>query len=408
MSLPGTMTDSARARVRIALAAAVSDADQWRATSDVQRRNLLLDAVGSDHRPLVDLLLFAEERGVRERLPVGSLDGDRWELVHAHTALDFASRTFVQIDAARWAVETWAFAGGHISHEQLERRVVEPPRTAPPAVAAATATPSTRQPLARVPQPPLASKVLPAPAAAMVHRILPPGPRWRTQTTPTAARHLASRNTASTIEPAAVVIAVIALIAVPAIFVISTRPNAQQIAALRDAERNAAVSITAPNPTPPSVPQSVASTDAATKRITEALVPGDIRARGIAGRYRFDVQNVEVTGSASCDVVQRRIAARPGQIEQIDHLPGAEGFTFGTSWRLLGHLDADGHFTTDRAQGATRGVQWTVQWSGVFAGDSVLAISDTETSGVLRWRETQECRAITRLVGHRVADGAAR
>jgi hypothetical protein len=402
MSAPITLSESARARVRTALAEAVRDLSRWQIMPEMQRRNLLLDAVGSDHRPLVDLLLFAEQRGVADRLPAGPLDGDRWELVHAHAALDFASRTFVQIDAARWVVETWAFATTRISAEQLERRVDDARATRTVAPAAPSPSPSS---LSRVPsspasprRPSVAGQLLPGAAAAVVHRILPPGPRWRTQSAPTAARHLASRGSTPTVEPAAAAIAVMLLIALPAIAVVTMKPDRTR--------RYDVVSITAPVAAAPSqtaVPQSVSTANEATPRVAESLAPGDIRARGVAGRYRLTVQGVDVTGSASCDAVQRSIESRKRPIERIEHLPGTDRITIGSSGQLVGYIEADGRFRTDRARGATRGVQWSVQWSGVFDGDSLIAISESETSGVLRWREEQSCRTLTRLVGHRLS-----
>jgi hypothetical protein len=407
--------ETVRARVRIALADAVRDSEQWSASSETQRRNRLLDAVGSDHRPLVDLLLFAEERGVTTRLPAETLEGDRWELVHAHTALDLAARTFVHIDAARWAVEAWAFALGRIAVEQLERAVREPERDSVVPTGAAVARPAGETPRRSAAVPassPVVARsapLFPAAATQIAHRILPPGPRWRTNAPPSAARHLASSSTRWTVEPAAVFLAVLLLIGVPALLVLTGavgRPSVSRATPVSPPAVARDTSTTATQPVADAV-QSVAAVDASTARVAAEYLPTLVRARGIGGQYRLRVVGVEVTGSPSCDAVARRISGRPESVETISHLPGEERFTFVSRGGLVGHLTPEGTFSTDVARGSDRGVQWTVQLSGTFAGDSLIAVSDSETTGVLRWRDTQVCRALTRLVGRRL-DGEGR
>ncbi|MCU0648040.1 MAG: hypothetical protein MUF00_08600 [Gemmatimonadaceae bacterium] len=414
MTVVRSASAAVRSRVRHALRESFHPGAEWRTASAVQRRNLLLDAVGSDHRPLVDLLLFAEERGVPARLPTDPLTGDRWELVHAQIALDFAARTFVQIDAARWAVETWAFAMGIVGDEQLERIEPEPapltrPASAPPARApsAVHVPPRTRAtgapPSSRAAAPSLPPRSV---AAAMAARILPPGPRWRTSAPPTAARHLAASAAWSPRDATAVVIAITMLVIVPAAVVVSDHRREVDRAAIREAALAPSVAASrppTPSPSPALAPASVASADAAATRIADRLAPDHPVARGLGGRYRLEITNVEVSGSASCSQVAQRIAARQPTTEEIAHVPGTPTFRFTSRPGLIGEVDSDGRFRTNVAHGMTNGVEWRTRLSGSFAGDSLVAVSESESAGVLAWRETQECRALTSFVGRRLA-----
>ncbi len=75
-------------------------------------RNRLLDDVGSDARPLVNLLLEAYARGIPQTLPAGPLAHDVWERHCARVVMAWVADRFIDAEVARWAVETWAFAIG--------------------------------------------------------------------------------------------------------------------------------------------------------------------------------------------------------------------------------------------------------------------------------------------------------
>lgn len=77
-------------------------------------RNRLLDEVGGDARPFVELLLRVHAHGVAEAIPRGPLAPAAWGPLRARLAFGYAAETFADADAARWAVDAWAYALGAI------------------------------------------------------------------------------------------------------------------------------------------------------------------------------------------------------------------------------------------------------------------------------------------------------
>lgn len=114
-----------RMRMRNALRDLVrAEPDTWQQPSLTIFRNRLLDATGSDARPLAELLLEAITRGGVQRLSQ-PMDAARWEALTAQFVMQWSVERFVQLDMARWATETWAFAFGVIDVEQLR---IAPPQ----------------------------------------------------------------------------------------------------------------------------------------------------------------------------------------------------------------------------------------------------------------------------------------
>jgi hypothetical protein len=91
-------------------------------------RNGLLDLVGSDARPLADLLLRVEAHGVAAAIPAGPLAPAAWAPVRARLAFAYAAETFLDAEMARWAVDAWAYATGAIDAGGL---YVAPPVVSP-------------------------------------------------------------------------------------------------------------------------------------------------------------------------------------------------------------------------------------------------------------------------------------
>jgi hypothetical protein len=91
-------------------------------------RNGLLDLVGSDARPLADLLLRVEAHGVVAAVPAGPLAPAAWAPVRARLAFAYAAETFLDAEMARWAVDAWAYATGAIDAGGL---YVAPPVVSP-------------------------------------------------------------------------------------------------------------------------------------------------------------------------------------------------------------------------------------------------------------------------------------
>jgi hypothetical protein len=103
----------APAAVASALASLLEAGEAWPPADPRRLRNLLLDACGSDHRPLVELLLRVGRHGMVDVLqtlgptPVAAWPDHRTRLVsRACGAL------YIQPDIAAWAVDAWAVALG--------------------------------------------------------------------------------------------------------------------------------------------------------------------------------------------------------------------------------------------------------------------------------------------------------
>jgi hypothetical protein len=133
-------------------------------------RNALLDEVGSDARPLVELLLRVQAHGVVAQLPRGPLAPGAWGPIRARLAFQYATETYLDAEMARWAVDAWAYAVGTIDAAGL---YVAPPAAplpgAPPAARPAPAAAAGAAPHAA------ATGVRAAAAPAAWPGQLPPG-----------------------------------------------------------------------------------------------------------------------------------------------------------------------------------------------------------------------------------------
>ena len=96
--------------------AATALADAWRRdaalfqSSPTRVVNELLDACGSDHRPLVNLLLSVDAT-FRARFSAGSTT-DAWEMRRAPLVHHLVATRYLQPDVARWVVDAWGAALG--------------------------------------------------------------------------------------------------------------------------------------------------------------------------------------------------------------------------------------------------------------------------------------------------------
>jgi len=120
-----TLTD-ARRSMRDALHRLVSDVDDWSHPSLAVFRNRLLDEVGSDARPLANLLIEAIERGVVDSLPRSSMPPALWSAKSTPLVMRWVNDRFLQPEVARWAVEAWGYALGCIDISQLTAAVDAP------------------------------------------------------------------------------------------------------------------------------------------------------------------------------------------------------------------------------------------------------------------------------------------
>ncbi len=110
---------NARRALRDALHRRVRGVDDWSKPSMAVFCNCLLDDVGSDARPLVNLLLEAVDRGALTSLTHDRMAPALWTARCTSLVMRWVGERFVQPEAARWAVESWAYALGTIESSQL-------------------------------------------------------------------------------------------------------------------------------------------------------------------------------------------------------------------------------------------------------------------------------------------------
>lgn len=117
-----------------ALAQLLREGEPWPSTTPLRVRNLLLDACGSDHRALVELLLRVGRHGVTDalrkvaRATPGTWPGHRTRLVSLA-----CGELFIEREIAAWAVDAWAVALGVIEDhtaDALRREYAEQARRA--------------------------------------------------------------------------------------------------------------------------------------------------------------------------------------------------------------------------------------------------------------------------------------
>lgn len=191
-----------RIRMRDALRDLIAENPRgWEQPSLLVVRNRLLDRTGMDARPFAELLLEADRRGWRDRLPAGTVDTARWHTLIASFAMQWSTERFVQPEMARWALETWGYAMRVIDASQLT--IAPPPRPEAMATTPAVATRSkppmaaTVQPVAPLPRTagrpgaPSSTTPRPMPAVGAGGRVLPRS-RASGSVTPPTARPAAS------------------------------------------------------------------------------------------------------------------------------------------------------------------------------------------------------------------------
>jgi hypothetical protein len=110
---------------------------RWAEWPEPTLRGRLLDEVGSDHRPLVLVLLRTHDLGIPQRLPPAVIDHAHWVRARDTLAQRLVAELFLPPDVAAWSVESWAWALHVITEEFLLEPPAPPP--APRGTAAAAA-----------------------------------------------------------------------------------------------------------------------------------------------------------------------------------------------------------------------------------------------------------------------------
>jgi len=401
----------------------------------------VLDECGSDYRPLVDLLV---DLGRAVRPALGGLSPQApsdWVHTRAPVVHRLVSTRYLQPDVARWAVDVWGRALGVAPVQPVAAPTVALPADDVPAgspdtagmasPAAANRSGATRAPTARPPvltpqQLPPALRQVPSwaggpvsfrvgqkPKAATLAQLAQSGRVVvRAPVAPGPMFHPAERR-------AALVLGVL-LVVITLALMNALRGRGEETATLVEGAKTAvapavtapavtAPAVTAPAVTAPAVTAPAVTAPAVTAPAVTApaiTAPGEgapiaVRDVGVGGRYVITHRLRDVSGSESCDVVARALAAGRAVDETISHAPGQPMFTLVTS-RVTGTLDSDGLFVSEPSAGTTNNVRWRFRMSGRFGPEGFTGESVTHTDAILRWGKIQTCVITNELTGRRL------
>jgi hypothetical protein len=397
-----------RSRVREALAELLADGG-WPAPSAAIGLNRLLDACGSDARPLATLLVLHAD--LTEQLLAASA-GAAWSARREQGARVLAQRG-LGFDDAAWVLECWAYARGLIGAHDVQRARAHaaPPAALPVARPTARSLPYATGPGGK----PVARWRGGTPVSAL--------PRWsRTDklagallgTLFVAVAGFAWRGIGDTARERAA--------AMPAVAGAVTAEGTARGAADRAGPVGVGAAVGgAPAPAaalatleaPPSVTASGAVT--ASRPGPAALpLPDDPRfappliSRGVGGRYVVWRALVEVSGDEGCEQLDRSIDWRAPTEEVIAHEPGRTAFAFASRPSVRGHLGWDGVFTVDPTVGSTDGGSYRFSMRGRFTDGGFEAQSETVSRVLIKYRTWRSCRVVATLRGVRRDDEAPR
>jgi hypothetical protein len=422
--------------------AATALADAWRRdaalfdTSPTRVVNDLLDACGSDHRPLVNLLLSVDA-AFRVRVSVGSTN-DAWEMRRAPLVHHLVATRFLQADVARWVVDAWGAALGAgpltvprpaLSHEPVgvSRRATTLGAASMhghgsvfPAPPSATA----RGHKAAMPTPRTSGRAVATtrPSGNMVIATARPVPRWRSTGIGVSPVQAAQAQRAERIWFGVMAATGLMVFVAGAIGIGNRKSEAATAAAILPAVTPAARAIDGQSmlPLPPADPLTMPVVSATpeeparppmnTPDSSEAISDNANRrsdaswsavASGLQGTYRVQQRIRVVNGSASCASIAAVLARGRTSIERIEHEPGSRDFALATR-SVNGTVDANGAFETRPAVGTTDGIRWQFSMRGRFTATGFVAETRTETSAIIRWGRTQQCLTLADLVAERI------
>lgn len=391
------------ARVSAALLAVWPLVANQTAGMTTAERGLLLDHCGSDHRPLVDLLLDIGQQ-IRPPLLAIGLTPQRaadWANTRAPLVHKLVASRYLQPDVARWAVDVWGMALGLVTE------------LTPPVVETAT-TASNKSDATRRPAPP------PAPPAKLAQR--QPMARAAVTTRPTSPRSPAPRSTLVVTTVSSRTTVVVNRRATPGLHFQPVERLAAAVFGLlllvitvswsKDLRRRrsgdaplaspAERSIDA-TPAPPPAEPTVSSPNEVGRTFSDRVVVGSLLEAGVAGRYLVIARVQEVSGTKNCRAVAEALGIGRESVEFVTHEPGTARFALPTR-DVTGTLDTDGWFTAYPRSGTTDNINWQFRMRGRFAANGFSALSETYTSAVLRWGRSQHCVVTAELTGRRLPD----
>ena len=429
--------------------AATALADAWRRdaslfqTSPTRVVNELLDACGSDHRPLINLLLSVDAT-FRARFTTGSTN-DAWEMRRAPLVHHFVATRYLQPDVARWVVDAWGAALG-VGPAAVSRPALsfdlEPAGVSRPTTSWGAAP--THGNGTRLPAPPLATArstkaMTPAPRTSSGRALATvrssgnvatatarPVPRWRSTGIGVSPAQAAQAHRTERIWFGVMAATGLMVFAAGALGIANRKSEAATAAAILPAVAPAVRAIDGQSmlPLPPADPLTApvvsASPDepARPPERTSMLTPAGTEtitanadgrredsvsavAAGLGSVYRVQQRVRVVDGSASCSSIAAVLAPGRTSIERIEHQPGSRDFALATR-SVKGTVDANGAFEIGPAVGTTDGIRWQFFMRGRFTTTGFVAETQTKTSAIIRWGRTQQCITLADLVAERI------
>lgn len=395
------------ARVSAALLAVWPQVADHTTGMTVAERGLLLDHCGSDHRPLVDLLLDIGQQIRPPLLAIGRTPqrAADWANTRAPLVHKLVATRYLQPDVARWAVDVWGTALGLVAERTIE--------LTPPVVETATTVPNKAD-ATRKPAPP------PAPPAKPAQR--QPTVRAAATTRPTSPRSPAPRSTLVVTSVSSRTTVVVNRRAAPGLHFQPVERLAAAVLGLlllvitvswsQDLRKRRSGDVPLANPedrtaaaTPavPSVEPSVALPGAGAIVQSDRRISGSLVDAGVGGRYVVTARVQEVNGTRNCRAVAEALGLGRESLEVVAHEPGSSRFAL-PGREVTGTLDAEGWFTAYPRSGTTDNINWQFRMRGRFAANGFSALSETYTSAVLRWGRSQHCVVTAELTGRRLPD----
>ncbi len=423
-----------------------------------QFSNYLLDACGSDHRPLVELLLSVGPT-VRARLssqePRAAWEARRAPLVH-----QLVATRYLQPDVARWLVDAWGAALGIAPSVVAQPALAQVEQGGPTAAVSPTGGHGTVNvpppPLARAaaPRAPLAPPSRPSRSArATIGAMIgtahtkstsgatarPIAPRWRTLSPAMNRTQLLQLQRMERVSLGLIGLAAVAVF-VAAVFALRGRKGetvAQAavlpvIAAGSAADSASRAAVGPMHPLPATMPRAAGASESSAvaglpanassvrtndvgrdtlfhvqaarllPEATHTVSGAQLISAGLGGRYRVEQHVRSVDGSVSCADVAAALANGRTSIEVIAHVPGTFAFAM-TSRGVSGVIDADGYFDAGPRSGTTDGVTWQFRMRGQFTATGFVGESQTSTEATIKWGRTQSCMTVADLVAERIA-----
>lgn len=391
------------ARVSAALLAVWPQVAEQTTGMTAAERSLLLDHCGSDHRPLVDLLLDIGQQIRPQLLAIGGTPQRAADWVNTRAPLvhKLVATRYLQPDVARWAVDVWGTALGLVA--ELTPPVVETATTAPnkpdatrkaAPPAAPPARPAQRQPVAHT--------------AATTRPTSPRSPAPRTTmvvtTVSSSTRVMAHRPAAPGLhfQPierlAAAVLGLLLLVITVSWSQDLRRRRSGDVPIANPDDRTVEAT-----PSVPPVEPAVALPYAGAAVQSERRIVGSLVDAGVGGRYVVTARVQEVSGTRNCRAVADALEIGRETLEVVTHEPGSSRFAL-PGREVTGTLDADGWFTAYPRSGTTDNINWQFRMRGRFAANGFSALSETYTSAVLRWGRSQHCVVTAELTGRRLPD----